>query len=174
MRVWEGLLGILLLVLALGGWNRGGQVPVWQQQALGALAVCVGYLYTQGLWSGKHWGGAGEWILWVGLIGFLAVSLWCFLLFWNYRRGRNSARLVDLAGIGALWTWSVIALVTYGLLRVAGWHEPLSGPPYLPVLLLTLLSAILYSVSRFAYAGDRVQRVLLVALGLCTLVHVFR
>jgi O-antigen ligase len=174
MNVWEGMLGILLLVLALGGRNCGGEAPVWQRQACGGLAVCVAYRYTQGLWSSEQWGGAEAWTLWVGLIGFLAVSLWCFRLFWDYWHNRCPAYLVDLAGIGALWTWSGIALVTFALLRIANWREPLSGPPYLPLLLLTLLSAILYSAFRFAYSGSRVQRVLLVALGLCTLFHVFR
>jgi hypothetical protein len=37
-----------------------------------------------------------------------------------------------------------------------------------------MLSAILYSAFRFAYSGARVERALLVALGLCTLVHIFR
>ena len=77
----------------------------------------------------------------------------------------------------ALKSWllfSVIALVTYGLLRTAAWREPLWGPPYIPLLLLTLLSVALYSAFRFAYSGARVERALLVALGVCTLLHIFR
>jgi hypothetical protein len=103
----------------------------------------------------------------------VALFLGCCLLLKSYLRRHDPSILVDLAGIGALLTGSVIALVTYGLLRMATWTEPLRGPPYLPVLFLVSLSAALYSAARFAYRGDRAQRILLVALGLCTLIHVF-
>jgi hypothetical protein len=101
----------------------------------------------------------------------------CFLvglLIMGYRNARSPVRLGDLAGVVALWIWSAIALVTYGLLRMAAWREPLLGPPYIPLLLLTLLGATLYSAIRFTYSGARLERALLVVLGLCTIVNVFR
>ena len=173
MVVWEGLLGFFLLVLALGGWSRPTDVPGWQRQVCGGLVLCVGYHFTLGVWSGKQWVGAAEWVGWVGLTGSVALFLGCCLLLKSYLRRHDASILVDLAGIGALLTGAVIALVTFGLLRMAAWTEPLLGPPYLPVLLLASLSAALYSAGRFAYRGDREQRIMLVALGLCTFIHVF-
>ena len=149
MSVWQACLGIFLLVLAFQGWNRLEQAPTWQRQVCGGLALCVGYHFTMGEWSGKQWVGSAEWLVWVGLDGFVALCFFVGLLFWGFRNGRNPVRLVDLAGVVALWTWSAIALVTYGLLRMAAWREPLWGPPYIPLLLLTLLSAALYSAFRF-------------------------
>jgi len=173
MVVWEGLLGFFLLVLALGGGSRRTDVPAWQKQACGCLALCVGYHFTLGIWSGRQWVGVAEWVGWVGLAGSVALFLGCCLLLKSYLRRHEPGILVDLAGIGALLTGAVIALVTFGLLRMAAWIGPLRGPPYLPVLLLASLSAALYSAARFAYRGDREQRILLFALGLCTLIHVF-
>jgi hypothetical protein len=92
----------------------------------------------------------------------------------GYRARRTLSLLVDLAGIGTLWTWAVMALVTCGLLRMAAWTEPLAGPPYLPVLLLASLCAALYCAFRFTYRGGTVQRALLLVLALCTIVHLFR
>ena len=174
MSLWQACLGIFLLLLAFQGWNRLEQAPTWQRQVCGGLALCVGYHFTMGEWSGKQWVGSAEWLVWVGLDGFVALTFFSGLLFWGNRKGSNPIRLVDLAGVVALWTWSAIALVTYGLLRMAAWREPLWAPPYIPLLLLTLLSAGLYSAFRFTYSGGRAERALLVALGLCTLVHVFR
>jgi len=174
MSVWQSCLGVFLLVIAFQGWNRLEEAPTWQSQVCGGLALCVGYHFTMGEWSGKQWVGSAEWLVWVGLDGFVALCFLAGLLFWGFRNGRNPVRLVDLASIGALWTWSGIALVTYGLLRMAAWREPLWGPPYIPLFLLTLLSAALYSAFRFTYSGSRLERALLVALGLCTLVHIFR
>lgn len=174
MSVWQACLGIFLLVLALQGWNRPEEAPAWQSQAGAGLALCLGYHFTLGVWSGKQWAGAAEWLVWVGLDGFVVLCFLAGLLIKGYRKRRNPVRLVDLAGVVALWIWSAIALVTYGLLRMAAWRESLWGPPYIPLLLLTLLSAILCSGFRFTYSGTRVERALLVVLGLCTLVHVFR
>jgi O-antigen ligase len=172
--LWEAIIGICLFALAFGGRNRLREVPLWQKQVLGGLAVCAGYRFTQGLWSGRQWLGAEGWTLWVGLSGFVAVSLRGVLLFRDHRSNRGTGRPVDLAAVGAVWVWSGIALGTYGLLRAAGWQEPLLGPPYLPVLLLTLLAAILYSLVRFTYSGTRVERLFLILLGLCTLAHLLR
>jgi O-antigen ligase len=174
MGLWQACLGIFLLVLGLQGWNRPEEVPTWQRQVGGGLALCVGYHFTLGFWSGKQWLGSAEWLVWVGLDGFVVLCFLAALLVRGYRNVNSPVRLVDLAGIGALWIWSGIALVTYGLLRMAAWREPLLGPPYIPLLLLTLLSVALYSAFRFAYSGARVERALLVALGVCTLVHIFR
>ncbi len=175
MRLWEALLGICLLALAVRGWKQREEVPVWQRQACGGLAVCVGYGFTRALWSGNQWAGAPEWALRVGLIGFLALSLLCFLLFRQARnKNRSPGGLVDLAAIGALWLWAAMALVTHGLLWIAHWREPLAGPPYLPLLLLTALSAAVYSAFRFPYSGRRTERILLATLGLCTLLHVLQ
>jgi len=174
MCVWQACLGILLLALALQGWNRRKEGPAWQAQVCGCLALCVGYHFTRGVWSGKQWVGSSQWLVWVGLAGFVILCVFAGLLVRGYRKEESPVRLVDLAGIGALWTWSAIALVTYGLLRMAALREPLWGPPYIPLLLLTILSAILYSAFRFSYGGERTQRVLLIALGLLTLIHVFR
>lgn len=174
MSLWEGILGASFLVFSVWGWNRGGQVPVWQRQACGGLAVCVGYRFTQGVWTGEAWVGAGPWHAWAGGAGFLAVSSLCLLLFRGLRGPGDPARPVDVAGIGSLWLWSAIALGTHGLLRLAGWREPLLGPPYLPLLLLGALSALVYAGFRFTYSGGRAERLLLAALGLCSLFHVFR
>jgi putative inorganic carbon (HCO3(-)) transporter len=172
MCVWQACLGIFLLVLALQGWNRLGEAAPGAGPGGAGRGPCVGYHFTRGVWSGRQWVGSSQWLVWVGLAGFAV--LFAGLLVKVYRNEKSPVRLVDLAGIGALWTWSAIALVTYGLLRMAAWREPLWGPPYIPLLLLTMLSAILYSAFRFAYSGARVERALLVALGLCTLVHIFR
>ena len=174
MSAWQACLGIFLLVLALQGWNRPEEAPTWQRQVCAGLALCVGYHFTLGVWSGKQWLGSAEWLVWVGLDGFVVLCLLVGLLIKGYWKTRSPARLVDLSVVVALWTWSAIAMITYGLLRMAAWREPLWGPPYIPLFLLTLLSAALYSAFRFTYSGSRVERALLVALGLCTLVHIFR
>jgi len=174
MSAWQACLGIFLLFLALRGWNGPEEAPPWQRQVCGGLALCVGYHFTLSVWSGKQWLGSAEWHVWAGLDGFVVLCFLAGLLIHGYRNAKSPVRLMDLAGVVTLWTWSAIALVTYGLLRMAGWREPLWGPPYVPLLLLTLLSAILYPAIRFTYSGARVERALLVVLGLCTLVHVFR
>ena len=174
MSAWQACLGIFLLVLSLQGWNRPGEAPAWQGQVCAGLALCVGYHFTLGVWSGKQWLGPAEWVVWAGLDGFVVLCFLAGLFIKGYWNTRSPVRLVDLAVVVSLWAWSGIALVTYGLLRMAAWREPLWGPPYIPLLLLTLLSAALYSAFRFTYSGSRAERALLVALGLCTLVHIFR
>jgi putative inorganic carbon (HCO3(-)) transporter len=174
MSMWQACLAVFLIVLALRGWKRREEAPVWKRQVCGGLALCVGYQFTLGIWNGKHWDEASEWLVWVGLDGFVVLSFFAGLLFMGYRKTRNPVFLVDLAGTGALWIWSLIAVVTCGLLWMAAWREPLSGPPYLPLLVLAFLSAILYSAFRFTYSGARVERFLLIVLGLSTLAHVFR
>jgi hypothetical protein len=134
MSVWQACLGIFLLILALQGRNRTEEAPAWQRQACGGLALCVGYHFTLNAWSGKQWLGTAEWHAWAGLDGFVALCLLGGLLLMGYRNARSPVRLVDLAGVLALWIWSAIALVTYGLLRMAAWREPLWGPPYIPLL----------------------------------------
>ena len=173
MVVWEGLLGFFLLVLALGAGSRRKGLPVWQRQICGFLVLCVGYHFSLSVWSGRQWVHVAAWVGWVGFAGPAALFLGFCLILKSYLRRNEPSTLVDLAGIGALLTGAVTALLTYGLLRMAAWTEPLRGPPYLPVLLLTSLSAALYLAVRCAYRGDREQRVLLAALGLCTLIHVF-
>jgi O-antigen ligase len=173
MVVWEGLLGFFLLVLAVGGGSRRKGLPLWQRQVCGCLVLCVGYHFTLSLWSGKQWVQVAAWVGWLGLAGSAALFFGFCLLFTSHLRRDEPSFLVDLAGIGALVTGAVTALLTYGLLRMGAWTEPLRGPPYLPVLLLTSLSGALYLAARFAYRGASEQRVLLVALGLCTLVHIF-
>ena len=174
MGLLETSFGLLLLLLAFWGWKRRGPVPVWQRQACGGLVLCAGYHFTRGLWAGRQWLGVAEWFAWAGLIGFGLLSFLCCLLFRSYRKTKEPAILPDLAGIGALWTWSGMALVTHSLLRMATWREPLWAPPYIPLLLLTVLGACLYSAFRFSYWGGQAQRVLLALLGLCTLIHVLR
>lgn len=174
MSLWQACLGIFLLLLAFQGWNRLEEAPTWQSQVCAGLALCVGYHFTLSVWIGMQWHGSGEWLAWAGWDGFVILCFLAGLLIKGYRNTSNPVCLFDLAGVVALWTWSAIALVTYGLLRMAAWREPLWGPPYIPLLLLTLFSAILYSAFRFTYSGSRVERALLVALGLCTLVHIFR
>jgi O-antigen ligase len=171
--VWEGLLGFFLLVLAVGVGSRRADLPAWERQVCGCLVLCVGYLFTLSVWGGKQWVDGAVWVGWVGLAGSVALFFGCCLLLKSYLRRHEPSILVDLAGISALLTGALIALLTHGLLRMAAWTEPLGGPPYLPVLLLTSLSAALYSTARFAYRGDREQRILLAALGFCTLIHVF-
>ncbi len=175
MCLWQALLGVVVILFALWGRNRAsGGVPVRQRQVCGGLALCAGVHFTQGLWEGKQWVNGPSWFVWVGLTGFVLLCLACGLLARDSLKRRDPAVFVDLAGIGALTTWAVIALVTFGLLRMAGWPDSLSGPPYLPVLLLTAVSATLYGGVRFSYRGAGVERVLLAALGFCTLIHVFR
>jgi O-antigen ligase len=174
LALYEAGLGTLLLLAAIAGGRRGRDVPVRHRQACGGLAVCAGYRFTEAMWSGSQWVGAAEGYGWVGLIGFLGLSLLWLLLFRGYRNEGGPARLEDLAGLGALWAWSAIALVTYGLLRMAGWTEPLLGPPYLPLLLLTAFCAALYTAFRFAYSGSRPERILLAVLGVCSVCQVLR
>jgi hypothetical protein len=175
MGLWQALVGVVVILFALWGKNRAsGGLPVWQRQVCGGLALCAGVHFTQVLWDGKHWAYAPPWFVWVGLTGFLLLCLCCGLLTRDYLKRRDPSVFVDLAGIGALTTWAVLALVTFGLLRMAGWTDSLSGPPYTPVLLLAALSAALYGGVRFTYRGAGVERLLLAVLGLCTLIHVFR
>ena len=171
MVVWEGLLGFFLLVLALGSGSRPKGLPLWQSQVCGWLVLCVGYHFTLSVWSGKQWVDGAVWLGWIGLAGSVALFFGCCLLLKGYLRRHEPSILVDLASIGALLTGAVTALLTYGLLRMAAWTEPLRGPPYLPVLLLTSVSGALYLAARFAYRGDREQRILIAALGLCTFIH---
>jgi hypothetical protein len=174
MSAWKTCLAILLFVFALQGWNRPGEASTWQSQVCAGLVVCVGYHLTLGVWNDEQWFEPAERVVWVGLGGFVALCFLAGLLIKGYRNTRGLVRLVDLAVVVALWAWSGIAMVTYGMLWMAAWREPLWGPPYVPLFLLTFLSAALYSAFRFSYSGARVQRALLVALGLCTLVHTFR
>jgi O-antigen ligase len=174
MSAWQTCLGIFLLLLALWGWNGLESPRAWQSQVCAGLSLCVAYHFTRTVWSGKRWDGAAEWLVWIGLDGFVLLSVFCGLLFMAYRREPRRVLLVDAAGILALWIGSAVALVTYGLLHMAAWQEPLWGPPYSPFLLLTLLSAMLYLALRFTYSGTRPERAALVVLGLSTLAHVFR
>jgi O-antigen ligase len=174
MSAWQVCLAILLFAFALQGWNLPGKVPTWQSQMCAGLALCVGYHFTLGVWSEKWWSEPAGWPVWIGPGGFVALCFLAGLFIKGYRNKKSSVLLVDLAAVLALWAWSGIAMTTYGLLWMAAWREPLWGPPYVPLFPLTFLAAALYSAFRFAYSGARVERALLVALGLCTLVHIFR
>lgn len=175
MCLWQALLGILMTLFSLWGRNRaGGELPLWQRQVCGGLALCAGVHFTQIVWYGKRWLHVPGWLAWVGLTGLVFLCLFCCLLTRDYLKRRDPAIFVDLAAVGALATWGVIALVTFGLLRMANWPDCLAGPPYLPVLLLASVGAALYGGVRFTYRGAGVERVLLATLGLCTLIHVFR
>jgi len=168
------LLEVLAGVIVCGVVAKGSQPHHWNAfrgPLISCVVVFAGYSLTRPVWvHPAHYLGAGD-VLWNVLAGVALVCLVLTVLYWRLVREVLRNNLFDTAMIMALLLWMGLCISTHLLLHLASLEGTIMEPSVLSVLTVCQGATLIYVISRIAYNGALVQRIVMGLLAATLFVH---